>query len=355
MIIFIQGSVDYYSGDLPFTEKESLVELGEAGYRGRHFVLSTYPILDKIRHRADLSPRSLAYFKRVHNEFSQIGGIGRGVSRYLVASPDAHAPVMRGGVWTVPLSTFSNDEFSQSSRIICENDNDFDVYSALAEIFVGKTHPGFSLSIKSLPGGGGGTAGVLRRFLVEPNPIGLCVLDSDKSHRGGAEGATARGCRSEWFENWRVGLNVIAARELENIIPLDLVKAYLSETRINISGMDDFEKLPNELARYICLKTGEAICRFFGADVRTADGQLTVRALEQAGRVLHHAGLCREGCRNSSCYMAPQYGVNFLASFGRWLQSRFKMMRREVHGWPTELTEILEQIVASGLALPVKR
>lgn len=355
MIIYIQGEAERYLGNLTTADREALIELGEAGYRSRHLVLSSRSVLKVLHGRKDLSPRATAYFGRILSEYPQLGGVLNRGLKYVIVSPVTLVPICNGGVWELPLSKFDCNELSGCSELVCENDNDFDVYTVLARISAAIDFPGYLVALKSRPGGGGACVGVLRRFLVPPNPFGLCVLDSDKTHLGAAEGTTAKACRKVWTDNWRVGLIVLSSRELENILPISLIRSFARAAGQELDVLERFSLLPKDLSSFVCLKTGERICRFHEIAPSSHGYQDIKMALLEGSRRLPELRHCGALCAEKRCTVVPALGEDFLERFGSWLQNNYHSAEIKYENWSDELMSVIRHIISSGLALPTKR
>jgi hypothetical protein len=260
---------------------------------------------------------------------------------------------MRGGAWHVPLNYFANDLFLRSAHLICENDNDFDVYIAFGRAAIRALFPGCTISAESRAGGGGGTAGVLQRLLADPNPIGLCILDSDKEHIGGAEGATAKGCRHVFTEGWRVDLVVLKARELENLIPLHLVSRFFNDGDVD-DLLREFSKISPDLSNYVCLKSGEGLCRFHSLKATDSLYARTKSALLESSAKSNALKLCAHSCGDVGCKVTPIYGERFLANLGGWLEQNMRSIDIQYNDWRNELREVVNQVIERCISLPRK-
>lgn len=352
MLIWIEGSVDDYPLPLNQDIANALIELGEAGYKARHVIACPRNLAKHFAMAEQLSVRSRAYFNRFYAEFTQLGRV---VSQdiQLVASLAVLGPAVIGGVWRVPLHYFAEERYTEELTVICENDTDYEIYECAAKAWVAKNLPGCVVASRSRAGGGGSTATVVRRMATDPNPIYLCLLDSDRNSAGGAEGSTARGVRNNWRESWRAHLYVMTARELENILPIAVVRRYMGSIGLDVALLDEFSRVHPDLASYVCLKTGETVCRFHLMAVNHGGYERTREALRETARRHPNFLACGESCAGHGCATVPTLGERFLESFAGWLRHSYigRVFCKSDH-WHLDFESAASLFGKMGLALP---
>src|SRR5690606_11240646 len=116
-----------------------------------------------------------AYYRRVYSEYTQLGSIFA-IRHHCVAAIDALTARKVGDVWRVPLRYFEEDAYTEQLTVVCENDNDYEIYKAFAKVWMRKHFPACVVSSRSRAGHGGSTTTVLRRLAEEGNPVYLCLL-----------------------------------------------------------------------------------------------------------------------------------------------------------------------------------
>lgn len=328
---------------------EALSFLGEAGALGRHVVIASRDRLRVLARDDRISRRARAYYEWMADAVTQYGGLSAAVECVLV-SAQCHAPIQVGEIWTVPLSLFNDPDRLLSAEMICENETDFDVLVAFGRSYLRRSFPGFSLALRSRPGGGDTTAQVLRSALREPNPPTLCVVDSDRERLGGALGQTARRCKAEVESHWRVRLHILECRELENIVPATVTIGLFAQEGRDATLVRQFELVPDDLSRYVCVKSGETLCRFH--QLTDAHGHLAeVRAaLVETDRTHPAFRGCGTACREINCRVVPALGGDFLARLATWLSTNWNRIPLSDE-WHPQLTEAVNRVVSAGLAL----
>jgi hypothetical protein len=233
--------------------------------------------------------------------------------------------------------------------LLCEDLNDCAVYAGLAAIFA-RRELGGSVAIGFRHGGGAGTSRSLERASqAERHPL-LCVVDSDRDRANGGAGATARACLAASIDDWRISLYVLEARELENLLATSVVALALPT---HAGALQEFKRLPQDIADFVCLKSGEPFCRF--REVGPADvGHLRTRAaLVELALQLDRFRTCRQACDKNVCASAPRLGEGALRAIGDWLSSiGNQRIVPAIAAWHSELQFIAKRVAVWGFAFP---
>ncbi|MBB3141235.1 hypothetical protein [Halomonas organivorans] len=163
----------------------------------------------------------------------------------------------------------NDSSFWQKAKIIVEHVFDYQLYLKGSQVFLVKAGLFDSQDVKCNPhhGGGATTYDEFVRHLNEDEPV-LCIVDSDKSHPSGKLGGTAK--RFNRFERGADGfgyLRILDSREVENIIPLDVVEEVILRTSQN--NYDNF----NIVARHGCRPFFDHKCGLRKDDALALDHQ----------------------------------------------------------------------------------
>jgi len=133
----------------------------------------------------------------------------------------------------------------QKAIFLTENLLDAQVYFVGAEVFLVKNRmlAGCQINLDLQPGGGSTTYDLFVKLKAEEK-LFLCVIDSDKEHPRGPAGSTAKRFNGE--EKGLLGgyyLEVLSHHEIENLLPIKIVKEVLSSDfdMGAIFGRVDFE------------------------------------------------------------------------------------------------------------------
>lgn len=332
--------------------------LGEAGFRGKHLILGPRRTFESLARCADLSAKAKAYYLRMSQNLTQIGGVMNSFPHVSV-SAEAIGISKLGEEWVVPLALFSDEQNLESAKLVAEDLSDVDVIESLLKIYVRDQCGGISINLMGVNGGGGSTGRALSRQLDDAKSIVFCLVDSDRKHLGGALGNTARGCKdsfSRHMDRWNAMLLVIEARELENLLPHPArveLAARLDEGRR--AAAEQFAYVDSRIADYCCLKSGENICRFALLDRDVSSYPAIREALDQTRR--HHPMVSRCGagdnCADEGCSVVPKLGDRALEGFVNLLQrSDFHRAVRNPDDWHPELQKIVHEAVLFFAAAP---
>lgn len=328
---------------------EALDNLGEAGFRGDHLVLGDRLALESISRLPDLSRKAKAYFASAATRMSTVGSIREKV-KPVVVDPVLLVSVERGGVTRIPLAHFADETSVNRALLLCEHMYDCEVIAELAESRLRSL--GISgackLSMKFASGGGGGTHLALRTTQRrEPLSIGVCVVDSDREHPNGALGTTASACRASFIPVWNWKLYVINAREMENLLPPELVRA---------AGFQELRKAEYyceecwAIGGYVDLKREDNLCRFRELDPANLSYVLVQAAYTSL--VLKHPAIdrCEGGvCAGfDSCSLNTLYG-NLLRHVAAWIRPGISRRIGKLTTVPA-LDEACDRVIEASLA-----
>lgn len=352
MFFWLQGSVEKVEEFLADEGSEALIELGEAGYKSRHVVGCSRQVARMLSARSELSDRSRAYFRRIYGEYTQLGSVfSRPES--IIIDLEVVEPLQIGGVWRVPLGLFSEEIFSSSCVVVCENDTDFEIYEHLARFWMRSERPDCVVSAVSRAGHGGSTSTVIRRVALDPNPLYLCIVDSDRNVVLGGEGPTARGVRRAWVESWRGLLKVLECRELENALPIGASIKCEQLNRRSSVVLEALSDVDEDIREFACHKVGERLCRFHDVDSSAAGHGRTKAGLLSTSHAHDGFRLCGVQCGDCDCAVVPELGEGFLSRFADWLRS--SASKRDLpppSQWSDSLRDAVEAFAIMSIALP---
>jgi len=198
----------------------------------------------------------------------------------------------QGNTWFVPLEYFAGSGIIQSA-ILGENDLDAELFIHFAQIYQYRQRlNSFLLAGRPKSGGGSGTPRTLTNYLRHEYSPCLCVTDSDKLHPGYKQSSTSRNCRrAAQIKNRVVEYISLEEREIENLLPVDLLKKVVSiddfsrEFDNNVIEGDNFWK-------YIDLKEGVSLKWIEKRDPVTQ--QFWKKAKSSLSRRVKNCGFCKE-------------------------------------------------------------
>ncbi len=205
----------------PLDPKEltALGNLATCSNQGYHVVSGDRPSLDFASEIDSLSESARKTYARLSLELTQNWSFLATQPRLIVS------PRPTGS--EVPLGRFVDFETCQQTQLLTEDLTDAEVVLELAKARLRSSTSAFTLRARSLNGGGGSIARGLKRAARQLQAPLVCIVDSDRKFPHDAVGSTALTCGREAASVSNSGLFryfVIEAREIENILPIELLK-----------------------------------------------------------------------------------------------------------------------------------
>lgn len=329
---------------------DAINNLGEAGQQGRHAVIGSKDLLRRLSSVNGISRAAVAYYKWGSAAVTQLGSLAAREDCVVIDFKVNH-PVFLGNQWHVPLLMFSDQDFLGCSELICENLSDCESLIALAKLSVRKRIPSCSLKFRAVAGGGDTTHKQVSAAAVEPNPPAVCIIDSDKEFPGDGMGNTAKKCIKAGKATWRTGVRVLAARELENLIPVGAMRAIGCEPRYK-DALEKFHLVDDSIYLFSCLKTGEAPCRFHEIPESHPEKDSVRIGLALTARN-HPDFNCADDCSDCDCLIVPKLGDKFLSRFVEWSKNPANLkVISDLTGWKQDLVDTINTIISYGLSFP---
>jgi hypothetical protein len=335
--------------------------LGEAGFKGDHFVLGDASALEAILKVAALSRRASACFRSVLSRYATLAPIRRRLQA-VVISPNAWARSRRpDGQWVIPVSDVTHHSALVRAVLVCEHMYDCRVLCALAVWYLQRL--GFSgiakLGFHFASGGGGGTHLTLSTYLADPLSLGICVVDSDKPHSKGRLGTTASSCvqvssRESVENSWRWDVHTLQARELENLVPPSVWRASVGSD--DFVWKDYYDEASWSVGGYIDTKRGDHLCRFL--DVSAGDqckNEIKAACRSLKDRAVGSLRVCSEKveCIGEDRCVLVIGDDSRLKKLDEWLRQRGSQLPRSVVGGVQPLHEALDRLLRTGVAATV--
>ncbi|HZH83563.1 MAG TPA: hypothetical protein VFD87_10475 [Phototrophicaceae bacterium] len=349
MIFYLAGEDDFHPSPLTMNALENLAHAGKCGVQ---LIAGDRGALEFLAKCDDLSASSRSYFRRMAQWMTQIGTTLDEQEKLCIDLTNKSKPGLFGS--TVPVDLFSKVDYCEKSQLLTENLTDFNVLVELAKLYLKERLPGYALNLRPQNGGGNTTAQVLREIGGSPSGPVFCFADSDRRFAGDALGATARAIRAtKVTDQWRVDSLVIEARELENILPYDLVRRVAEANKMQAEGVDSTLKLPVEYLFYCSFKEGDHLCRMItsaSAKSRQDVISMLMNLIDVAAPKVSCCGTCPVG---GTCFSSVAFGANFLRAVERFLNRTIFVT--DVSLWCSDLTRAVKKVIAFGLVMEPQR
>lgn len=347
----------------------AIEDLGGAGARGEHLVIARRDVLKALVVLTDISERTRGYFRRVAGRYSELGALFNGfVERILVT---AEGGIVRDDLgWKVPLGALVREGILCRSQLVAEHGQDGDLFVEAGYDYLrgAKLASVVKLRVTVRDGGGSGVPGVFGRSVREELGPVLCIVDSDKRFPLAAVGDNARRCAAVLSNPppWVARLEVLAVREVENLVPLGyLAAAYAADRYEAVETLCDLGRTCEEALIYGDIKQGMYLVRILGLPEGSAERQFWI---DVSGRDVFRGRVderCREDerCRRAPhcrCIVVPVIGDNSSRKVTDWMhsvspQKRCEELKKSPRPWLDRWERIGELVAAWCCALPALR
>lgn len=197
-----------------------------------------------------------ALYNKVPSYKEFISTIGYHVVVYLDDAEEFQGVRSLGKTWRVPLSYFKYGLLQ--STLLAENDRDTELYVIFSEFYkIRNKFNGFNVPVRRRSGGGSGIPRSLQSYIEGEYSPCLCLTDSDKLHPGFGDSFTSKSCRdiSDGSRNI-VKHIVLDERELENIIPVEILDKVSPDYNKLIDNLNDIKGYKLEMWKYLDIKSG---------------------------------------------------------------------------------------------------
>ncbi|MEQ1512527.1 MAG: hypothetical protein ABL934_07600 [Lysobacteraceae bacterium] len=270
MLFWVEGDLGRVAELGARSESRSgLSNLVDSAIAGDHVLFGAREYLTALIKSGFINDKEISFLAAASQRLTQEG-------RTIVSLPKVRVSVdyeetqLKGKEWLVPLSVFSDSNVLRMPFLLAENIRDARLYLAFSRKWMAETLPSYLVKLFPVHGGGGTTGEVFSGYIADGYPATICIVDSDRKCSTDPIGQTARGClnATEGNERWQFCLNILGAREFENIIPAALRKNILSGmSAFHHETHDLLLNVPDEVALHVCLKEGDSFCRFYASGV----------------------------------------------------------------------------------------
>lgn len=216
---------------------------------GRHIVFGSRNVLGRLSKLSFFhDDRTTNVFKSILNRYSTFGGIKKAISLRveLILEHQFHVSIAEDGRYSViycPITSKSLENLMSGSELLGENVEELSMYEFMSKYYLQKN--GFQIKtwFKKLHGGGDTLRSVWSNEASQDN-FCLAFLDSDKKYPEGSYGATLKKVIAIQEEKKYCTASFIFSdiyREIENMIPLEILEIVSQESKDWTQGFKDIE------------------------------------------------------------------------------------------------------------------
>lgn len=315
MLIYIDNTIADYLDEKDFNiqQMDFFARIASAFYQGKCVVFGDLRSLDALFTRLGDPVKSI--YKIIRSRNTQSGSIANYVVEAFIISRSSNPSnlsklptILKGKEKYLSLDEAAGFNWNFGSCLLGENISDCEFYENIGKHYCRKNKiRGVQISFHCEHGGGSDTASVLKKCVsIEAIPT-LCLSDADikygytKKHGKPSKGGTFIGINKIAKLLGRRGLSkrfcfyCIPVHEIENLIPLSLLKCFGSDIcpPEGIANLEALTKIQNGLPiLFYDFKKGEVI------DRETPHGYYWYEIFSQAGILNKDGEYCRIGCES---------------------------------------------------------
>lgn len=219
--------------------------------------------------------------------------------------------------FSVGYSYFNDSEKIQQTKLLCEDINDFKLYSQIVKFFRYTIQmQGVDVKLEICNGGGANTISNFEKIRAR-KLFCICLLDSDKKHPKAGLGSTASKFNTK-TDSPLCKHFVIEPHEIESLIPLKIIEECLMNKTISnayILSLEQAQAITNyrpETKLYFDHKEGFTVEKILEIESKYKDGFWK-------DAIANAPGLKKKGCIstleckcNPSCLALPGFGTGLL-------------------------------------------
>lgn len=324
-------------------------------FEGRHILVASRCVLNKLFQSKELSARSKAVIKSLTNKAFEASALVERVGFFATVDPNAQDLSLTDRGFVIPLLAFKKASVSALPALVCENLVDCDIYLRAGEHYrFCHGHRGVSVRAECYGGGGTEIVKVYKRLVVERERFSLCITDSDREVVGGPLGEAARQCARIYDSaSWVTRHVTLPVRELENIIPHGFFSHCDDVKRESLDVLSTIEEwFPHKIYGFLDFKGKNTLSDLMksmpvsGFGANQWDGRLE-RGVRWPG--VSSDCLGERNCTNPSgctCVVFEGFGANIARTILKWLERQSVQKSTEaIAGKNEEVWRDLGQVV----------
>ncbi|MCP4105818.1 MAG: hypothetical protein GY749_09820 [Desulfobacteraceae bacterium] len=232
---------------------------------GKHLIFSDMKTMKAFATCTSLTPKACRTYQKILTRLpSKKNSLNTLIRQVRIVSEDIGImwrKIGTGKEIRVSARLIDDSCFIQPAILLCEHENDCELYRKIAEASMKWSNKGKVTVRYEKRGGGGSTTAdpIYKNIQKECKRFCLCLCDSDWKYPGGPLGDTAKVLkRTDKPDEGLCECKVIEVREIENLIPTAMFSKVSNPDRIKcIEFLEQLEKSPiAEARKFIDLKNG---------------------------------------------------------------------------------------------------
>jgi len=364
MLVFVHKSVVQLLSEDAQTALRAvrfLEYVAMAHREGKHIISGAPDTLAAIARAPNLGASTSGSFRSMAARAAESNGLRRVLPFYVEVG---HGNEFLNAVETTPqrrvlrvdVDWFDDSAVVQAAVLLAENGRDAEVYLELARLLVLKNRWNVRIQLEPRGAGGSNLAREFGAALRAKRPC-LCIADSDKGCPGCKLGSTARAVRKVDATSGIHHAVVISARELENLIPLDILA--LAMESAGVSPYRLLDRLHADAALFVDLKNGMRAGEVASYAPGTPAATFWARVDALARKGLPNYGDCSNSPTCTAlackCVLIPPLGESVLDKVLEILRRSLRTLLATMNFERGSLEQVCLDIVAFGCASAAAR
>lgn len=208
--------------------------------RGNNYYYFSKRTLEALYNNEYLEDGPKNIYKRLFDNCYEDNLILKSVNRKIIiknTTKNADNIILEGQNYLISIDLFIEMNYSYKMNLIAENNTDCNFYKKIGLIYMKKKNiASVRLELENQPGGGS-TINDIVRNKYENKQISVAYVDSDVKYFKCAEGETSKKLLKEIkrlnrkYNNDIVEIQKVDAHEVENLIPIKMIKNYYRQNR----------------------------------------------------------------------------------------------------------------------------
>lgn len=238
------------------TALEVLQQLANACKYGKHLVFISIPLLKRICEITHLEKNVTSIYRKLKGKASELGGLKQSIGYSAIVT--MVNPNNQNQLWIHP-ECYYTIELYEETHLLVENLLDSDFFKYVSKYYQ-NNHKLSKCSICFFPlqGGGATIKDVYAREIDLKQHFCLAIMDSDKKYPNDQYGQTSEDLKQIHDEKKPFNCTYYRMEkvsEIENLIPVSIVKAYKNNNKNQI-----FQSNPQLELSFFDMKKGFACC-----------------------------------------------------------------------------------------------
>lgn len=302
-------------------------------FTGSHLLMATPGVLDFLYAEKNcFGLRSRAVLLEIRNKLPQYGSLLTTIQTRVNICSNIINPIrISQNEWNVPLQDFIDSATINKTLVLAEDSIDAEIYLFAAHHYrIVSGIKGVNIAGRADGGGGSRISKKFGLIAKSKSDLCYCLTDSDKFSPMAIPKHTSRACdKFSTINNWVVKHRASSSRELENLVPRNMLRYSLEKFSVHqLPQWDEIlqkSQVQNTLSAYVDLKEGTRLKWILNLTPASQDRKYWISTISKLGLFAQDAecfeqGHCARDKESCNCFVTPGLGQNLAESVLDWLK-----------------------------------